>query len=201
MARASARGLLRLLGLRIQAHGLPSLPPGRCIVVANHASYLDGILLTAILPPRFTFVIKREMADFPLVGLLLRRLGSLFVDRGGNSARASADSHAILQGAAQGKAIGIFPEGTFKRQSGLLPFRSGAFVTAVKHGIPICPITINGTRRALPAQSYCILAGTRIVITMHQPLIPELRSRQERLRLQTQAREAILSALNEPDRE
>jgi len=199
LARLAARALLLQLGLRVTFHGLEKLPEDSCIVVANHASYLDGILLTAILPPRFTFVIKREMADFPLVGILLRRLGSLFVDRQGNAARASADTRAILKGAAHGSAIGLFPEGTFKRSAGLLPFRSGAFVTAVKTGLPVCPITISGSRRALPAQSYCVLPGVRLAVTLHPPLTPQSRSREERLRLQAQARRAILSQLAEPD--
>ena len=61
--------------------GLENMPAGQCVVVANHASYLDGVVMAAALPPRFGFVIKREMNDVPAAGLLLRRIGSEFVER------------------------------------------------------------------------------------------------------------------------
>ena len=80
-ARALARGFLTVAGMPLTVRFAERLPEGQCVVVCNHASYLDGIVLTAALPPQFTFVIKREMADFPLAGALLKRLGSQFVER------------------------------------------------------------------------------------------------------------------------
>ncbi len=70
---------------------LERIPAGQCVVVANHASYLDGVVMTAALPPRFGFVIKREMESVPLAGALLRRLGSEFVERF-NRHRGGADA-------------------------------------------------------------------------------------------------------------
>jgi 1-acyl-sn-glycerol-3-phosphate acyltransferase len=69
------------IGSPIRVEGAANMPRSSCVVVANHSSYLDGIILTAALPPNFTFVIKREMAYFPFAGFLLRRIGSEFVDR------------------------------------------------------------------------------------------------------------------------
>ena len=65
-----ARIALGILGLRVTATGLENLPEGSCVVAANHSSYVDGVVLTAILPPRFSFVIKREAADMPLAAKL-----------------------------------------------------------------------------------------------------------------------------------
>jgi 1-acyl-sn-glycerol-3-phosphate acyltransferase len=76
-----ARLALRLAGMRLELHGLEQLPQP-CIVVANHSSYLDGVVLAATLPPCFSFVIKREMSAVPLAGTLLRRIGAEFVERG-----------------------------------------------------------------------------------------------------------------------
>jgi 1-acyl-sn-glycerol-3-phosphate acyltransferase len=67
-ARAAARAFLRLAGMPLIVKFPERLPPGQCVVVCNHASYLDGIVLTAALPPRFGFVIKREMARVPFAG-------------------------------------------------------------------------------------------------------------------------------------
>src|SRR2546430_11875693 len=80
-ARAAARAFLRLVGMPLTVRFPERIPPGQCVVVCNHASYLDGIVLMAALPPRFGFVIKREMATVPLAGVVLTRLGSEFVER------------------------------------------------------------------------------------------------------------------------
>src|SRR5512134_1000653 len=80
-ARIAARSFFLLAGMPLKLRGLDNLPAGQCVVVANHASYLDGVVMAAALPPRFGFVIKREMNDVPVAGLLLRRIGSEFVDR------------------------------------------------------------------------------------------------------------------------
>ena len=71
MARACARAFLWLAGMPLTVRHAERLPAGQCVVVCNHASYLDGPVLTAALPPRFGFVIKREMASVPLAGRAL----------------------------------------------------------------------------------------------------------------------------------
>src|ERR1700734_4081145 len=70
-ARKASRVLLKFAGLRLTVKSEEKVPPGQCVIVANHASYLDGVVFTAVLPPRFGFVIKREMDRVPLAGLLL----------------------------------------------------------------------------------------------------------------------------------
>ena len=73
MVRGAARLVLWAGGMRMQVRHLEHLPRGACVVVANHASYLDGVVLFAALPPRFGFVIKREVSKLPLASLLLGR--------------------------------------------------------------------------------------------------------------------------------
>lgn len=195
-AHLAARGLLRLLGLRWRVYGRDRIPKGACVVVSNHASYLDGIILTALLPPHFAFVIKKEMASFPFGGLLLRRLDSLFVEHKRPNSR--EDSRRLLDHTAAGDALGIFPEGTFTATPGLLPFRSGAFVTATRAAVPLLPLTIHGSRKALPAGSHCPLPGA-LRLDIHEPIPPNGNQRWQRAALQQQARNAILSTLEEPD--
>jgi len=81
VARMISRMFLWGAGMPVTVEAPERLPDGQCVVVSNHASYIDGVVFTAALPPRFGFVIKREMAGVPLAGLLLRRLGSEFVER------------------------------------------------------------------------------------------------------------------------
>ena len=90
--RLACRAYFLLCGLPVRIIGMSRFPPGPCIVVANHASNIDGPLLFAVLPPRFSFVVKKEASRIPLAGTLMRRLDHLFVDRfnrheGANDAR------------------------------------------------------------------------------------------------------------------
>lgn len=193
IASAASRGLLRILGLKLELHGEPPGDETSCVAIANHASYLDGVLLTAVLPPNYAFVIKREMMTVPLVGLLLRRLNAVFVDRSGNI-RGQQDGRHILNRAGNGESIGIFPEGTFRPEPGLLPFRAGAFVTAMRAGRPVLPISISGTRDALPAETWRLIPGT-IRVTFHPPQWPQGRGKQAREALSDRCREAVLRGL------
>ena len=152
VARLACRGYFLLSGLPAHTIGMGLLPPGPCIVVANHASYLDGPLLFATLPPRFGFVIKKEAAGIPLAGLLLQRLGHRFVDRF-NRHEGANDARRILRAVAQGDSIAFFPEGTFSAQTGIARFHTGAFVTAARAGVPVVPVVIRGTRSVLRAKT------------------------------------------------
>ena len=146
-----ARLALRLAGMRLELHGLDQLPQP-CIVVANHSSYLDGVVLAATLPPCFSFVIKREMSAVPLAGTLLRRIGAEFVERG-DRIRGARDARRLLRNAAIGHSLVFFPEGTFSTAIGLLRFHIGAFAAAVRADLPVVPVAIRGTRHCLPPGS------------------------------------------------
>jgi len=152
-ARKASRVLLKLAGLRLTVKSAEKVPPGQCVIVANHASYLDGVVFTAVLPPRFGFVIKREMDRVPLAGLLLRRLGSLFVERS-NRQRGANDARRVLRTAISGSSLVFFPEGTFSPAPGLLKFHVGAFTTAARVGCPVIPAVIRGTREVLPQGAF-----------------------------------------------
>jgi 1-acyl-sn-glycerol-3-phosphate acyltransferase len=137
---------------------LPAQLPEPCIVVANHESYLDGIVLCALLPTRFGFVIKREMSRVPLAGLLLERLGAQFVERGGKGG-STRDALRVMRAAQRGGSLAFFPEGTFRAEPGLLPFHIGAFAAAERAGAAVLPLVIRGTRHCLPPASGLVRPG------------------------------------------
>ena len=131
IARNASRLFFLVIGspVRVEGSGLAAHYP--CVVVANHASYLDGIILTAALPPGFTYLIKHQMATFPIAGFVLRRLGSAFVNRDDLLDRKRM-ARALVNLAVKGDALGFFPEGTFDAAPGLKPFQLGAFGAAVR---------------------------------------------------------------------
>lgn len=167
LTRWVARNALRSIGMRIDVHGLAALPHP-CVVVANHESYLDGVVLAATLPPRFGFVIKREMRSMPGAGWLLERIGAQFVARN-NSTGSARDALRVLRSAASGEALAFFPEGTFRPQPGLLPFHNGAFAAAVRAGLPVVPLVLRGTRRRLAPGTLLPWPG-RISVTALNPI-------------------------------
>lgn len=188
-------GLLAL-GLRVSASGLAVLPADACVVTANHSSYLDGVVLAAILPPRFSFVIKREAAALPVVGLLLRRVGSEFVDRHTHGGR-HRDARRVLRRAELGHSLVFFPEGTFDERPGLKRFHVGAFVAAARTGMSVVPVAILGARRALPPESIIPRPG-RIRVEILGSLVPPAAPHAAEA-LRDEARRMILARLDEPD--
>ncbi|TNF54507.1 MAG: acyl-phosphate glycerol 3-phosphate acyltransferase, partial [Burkholderiales bacterium] len=137
----AARLLLRLAGLPLQVSGVAHLPTdGRCVLVCNHASYLDGLVLVAALERPHTFVAKRELADQFVAGHFLRRLGAAFVERF-DPRRSVADAQHMTTHAQSGAPLLVFPEGTFVAAPGLLPFRLGGFLAACHAGVPVVPLT------------------------------------------------------------
>lgn len=198
IARAGSRLFLRLAFMRLEVRGLDGLPAEPCVIVANHASYLDGVVFAAALPPRFGFVIKREMAAVPLAAAMLRRIGAEFVERF-NRSKGASDARRLLRNAARGQSLVFFPEGTFSPQPGLLKFHSGAFITAARARCPVVPAVVCGTRAALPPGSMLPRPAT---ITIE--LLPALNAtsadtEQDADELRERARSAILHRLSEPD--
>jgi 1-acyl-sn-glycerol-3-phosphate acyltransferase len=155
-------------------------------------------VLTAALPPRFGFVIKREMAAVPLAGAVLRRLGSEFVERVDRQ-RGASDARRMLRNATQGHSLAFFPEGTFTRTPGLLKFHTGAFATAARAGCLLVPAVLRGTRRALPPSGALPRPGP-IQMEILPPLTAaEADAESSAPQLRDQARAAMLAALGEPD--
>lgn len=193
----AARMCFVLPRIRVDLVGIDNLPTDTCIVVANHASYVDGILLKGFLPWRFSFVIKGEMRNFGPAHFLLRRSGSKFVERTDISGSAR-DARQIVKAAQGGESLGFFPEGTFREEPGVGKFRPGAFVAAVRGGLPVVPIAISGSRHMLPSGRLLPRPGPLRVhvlpaIAPGDPDYADARS------LGEAARRRILAVLDEPD--
>lgn len=200
LARGAARAFLRLAGMPMTVDGLERLPRGPCILVANHASYLDGVAFMAALPPRFGFVIKREMATVPLAGFLLNRIGSQFMARD-KTGQTTKDARRVMRSAELGQSLVFFPEGTFSEEPGLLKFHFGAFATAQRAGCPVVPAVIHGSRVALSPRGG-LPYPTPLRIEILDAVIPTTPNGTEAVAaLCRQARSAILGKLQEPDRE
>ena len=141
----AASWMLRLLGMPVKLTWEARPDDGRPhIIVANHASYADGIVISAAVAEPHRFVAKAELARTPVVGRYLRRLATVFIER--FTAERLAEAGRMRDALSGGDSIIIFPEGTFARARGLRAFHLGAFEAAVTAGIPVIPLAVCGTR-------------------------------------------------------
>lgn len=198
LSRGAMRLFLRLAGLRFTVRGLEHLPADRpCILVGNHASYLDGAILVAALPEPKSFVAKRELLDHPVPRIYLTRLGSVFVERF-DVQRGLEDTGRFAEALRVGFSLIVLAEGTFRRMPGLLPFRMGAFVAAAQTGAPIVPVTLRGTRSVLREGQWLPRRGA-ISVTISAPIEPTGTDWSAAIRLRDLARAEILRLCGEPD--
>lgn len=163
--------------------------------VANHASYLDPVLVMAVLPVRLRFAAKGQLARYPLLGTAIRKGQHIRIEKSDLSQRIAGAS-AVVVPLRKGESLFMFPEGTFTVSPGLLPFRLGAFRAAVETGRPVVPVAISGTRRIFPADTLLLRPG-RITVTIGQPLMPVADDWKEIVRLRDAARAAIEETLQE----
>ncbi|QGM47231.1 AMP-binding protein [Methylocystis heyeri] len=194
---AGARGFFRLAGIPLNVDFQSALPEAKAVIVVNHASYLDGVVVAAVCPGAIAFVAKEELARQIVAGTFLRRLGAIFVRRT-DPAGGVADARKALESARTGALLVWFPEGTFSRMPGLLEFHVGAFLTAAQLGLPIAPLTICGTRSILRADSWLPRRG-EISVHVGAPLYPAGEGFDAAMALRRAARAEILAHCGEPD--
>ncbi len=198
LVRTACRAVLRLTGVRVSVAGMGSIPPvGPCVIAANHASYIDSLVMCAILPPRFAYVVKGELTGLFIPRLFLRAVGNIFVERF-DPGRSSRDAMAVVEAVRRGEPVVVFAEGTFGRAPGLRPFRMGAFVTAAQTGAPVVPVALRGTRSILRDVDWYPRRGA-VAVTVFDPVRPEGTGWPEAVRLRERTRERILRACGEPD--
>lgn len=139
--RTWQRVVLMILGVRLKVSG--RLPDGPCLVVANHITWLDIVMLQALWP--MWLVAKAEIRHWPLIGWLAHLAGTIFIQRGSVESRRQAARRmsALLK---RGERVGIFPEGGIRRENGIKLFHAPLFGPAIRVRIPVVPLAIRYDR-------------------------------------------------------
>ncbi|MBL6929554.1 MAG: AMP-binding protein [Rhodospirillales bacterium] len=201
IAHKAARLLMRATGLLPVVRGAENLPQdgGGCVVVSNHMSYLDGIMLVAALPRPIAFVAKGELESQFVAGIFLKKIGAVFVQRF-DAEKSAADAERIAE-VAKSRPVLYFAEGTITRMPGLLPFQMGAFMAAVGTGLPVVPMAFRGTRHVLRDGTWFPRTG-RVQITIGEGIQPDTADQnawKAAISLRDEVREHILRLSGEPD--
>ena len=195
--RMMARTALWLMGIRLEIHGQDRLTSDESIIVVNHSSYFDSLVLARVLPGEPAIVAKRELADQWIAGPFLRRLGTQFTERAIAQAGAE-DAEAFKQLALGGQQLVIFPEATFYRMPGLLSFRLGAFSIACAIASPVLPVVIRGTRSILRGEQWFPRHGD-VTIEVLDTQMPDGSDFSAAAELKERVRAAMLASSGEPD--
>jgi 1-acyl-sn-glycerol-3-phosphate acyltransferase len=166
-AKARARTLERLLGIRVAVTGREYVAAGGPFVYApNHQSHLDILALLGHLPGAVRFAAKQELWRHPVVGAVMDSLGMVAIDRE-NSPQAIAALDRVRD---DGQSFVVFPEGGRSRDGRLRPFKKGAFVLAIRLGLPVVPVICRGTRRLMPRGSRLTVLPGEIEIVIERPI-------------------------------
>ena len=165
------------------------------VLVSNHASYLDVLVVAAVLPVPVCFVAKGEAAAWPFVGTFIRKCRYLTVSRQ-DALHAAADGKAIADRLQSGDAVHVFAEGTFTPHNGLRPFQMGAFKSAVESGCPVLPVTLIGTRNVLRDGAWLARPG-KISVVASSMITPGGRHWRDIVELRDAVRSEILKQCGE----
>jgi 1-acyl-sn-glycerol-3-phosphate acyltransferase len=198
-ARGWSRTILFFSGVRVRVLHPERLDGARgLVIVSNHESYADILILLANLPLSVRLLAKRSIFRVPVLGWSIRAAGFVPVDRGVRS-RGAATLEAALKLLKRGRSIVIFPEETRTRDGELLPFKPGAALIALRSGFPLLPVAIAGTRRVLPRGTLEMSPG-RVALAIGQPISVAGRSVRDRDEVTLEARQAISSLRDEAAR-
>jgi 1-acyl-sn-glycerol-3-phosphate acyltransferase len=147
---------------------------GPLIIVANHLSWYDPIILGVVLPRRVWFFSKAEIFHWPIIGLLCKLTGQIPVHRGESDRAALEKGIAYLR---EDKALMIFPEGTVERQEQMITAHAGAAMLAIRTGASVLPIAHCGTHRVLRSPRFLFPRVDIQIGKPYTPVLPEKVSR------------------------
>lgn len=195
---------LRLAGVRLKVEGRENLPnDGQPVIFAgNHQSNFDILAYFAGLPLQFRWMAKEELFHIPLFGLAMRRSGYIPIDRS-DRRKAMQSMSVAAERIRGGTSVVIFPEGTRSGDGRLQEFKKGGLLIALKAQVPIVPVAISGSGKALPKNSFIFRPGT-IHLRILPPLATAGLTSRDSDTLMAQLRERLVAAIdeeqmNEPD--
>ena len=188
--------IMTLLGSEIHVYGKENLPEeGPVVFMGNHQGYADIFTYCAVLDKfQFGFVAKEELGNLPFFGKQIHEIRSVFINR--DSARGSMN--AIVEGIKlieQGYSLAIYPEGTRSKGGEPKPFMKGAIKLATKPGVPIVPISLEGTYKMLEQDGY--FHGADVYIKIHEPVPTAGISRKEEKELMPRIESIVMSGVEE----
>ncbi len=194
IARLWGRFILAITPVRVKIRNQHFIEANQSyVIVANHQSIYDVVVVYGYLPITFKWVMKIELRKVPFIGFTCDLMGHIYVDRKNRQSSLNTMKKAGEK-LVNGTSVFFFPEGTRNNGEQLLPFKKGAFKMAESLALPILPVTIKGADKVMPANSLQILPGT-IELIFHQPIMPNKVKDQPAEALIEQVRKQIIGSI------
>lgn len=187
----------KILGIRLDVSGLERINKKTSYVfMCNHLSAIDGPLLYVLIPQSIRVILKKEAFRIPVIGLAMRLVGFIPVDRKGLRGGKKSIERAARTIKEKGYSFLIFPEGTRSRDGKLQLFKRGGFFLALNSQVPVAPVSIQGTFEIMPKKSFFIKKGN-VRVAFH-PVVPVQEYNRDTLpRLMDRVRGAVQSGLDD----
>lgn len=164
-----ARSILFGSRIKVRVRGVSNIDPSRSyIFMPNHQSLFDIPVILGCLPVQFRWLAKHELFKIPLFGIAMQRTGYISIDRSNRKA-AFKSLQIAARNIRNGVSVVIFPEGTRSSDGRILPFKKGGFVLAIKSGVPITPIIIQGTSAIMTKNQRKITPG-EVLLEVRPPI-------------------------------
>jgi len=187
---------LALTGTRVKIKGMEKINKRKSyVVMSNHQSHFDVLTLIGHIPLQLRWVMKIELRSIPVFGIGCERLGMIYVDRS-DSEKAHESLERAKSKISDGSSVIFFPEGTRSPDGRLIEFKKGGFYMAIETQTPILPITINGSRFALPKGKPYLMRAGKIEVIIHDPIDVKGLTLEDRDLLLTKVRAIIEKDLN-----
>ena len=190
-----AAGRVRQAKARVSVVGEQNIPEGAVLFVSNHQSNFDiPVFMSCIRKPK-GFVAKIETKKIPMIRKWMEHIDCVFIDRDDirQTAKVMLDGIALLKG---GHSMVLFPEGTRNKGGETAEFKAGSFKLATKAGVPIVPVTLDGTYKIIEANGGWRIKPADIVMTIHPAIETAGTSREEQAELVQKVRDIIVSGLH-----
>jgi 1-acyl-sn-glycerol-3-phosphate acyltransferase len=194
VARAWARSLLWIAGVKVEVEGLENIRPGgNYVFVANHVSYMDTPVVLSHVPEQFLFLAKSGLFKIPFLGWHLRRAGHVSVplDDTRGALRTLQQAAGLIR---DGRSTLVFPEGGRSETGELCEFRDGAAFIAIRAQVPLVPVALIGMRRILPMHTLHFRRG-RVKLRIGQPIPTKGLTIRQREELTARARAQVVELL------
>ena len=167
MARCFGR-LYPLFGLQVEHRFLPNADQiGNCIYIGNHQNNYDMVTISYMVMPRTVSVGKKSLIWIPFFGFLYWVTGNILIDRENRSKAHNTMTTVAKHITEDNISIFMFPEGTRSRGRGLLPFKTGAFHTALAAGVPVVPIVCSTTHNKIDLNRW---NNGKVICEMMEPI-------------------------------
>jgi 1-acyl-sn-glycerol-3-phosphate acyltransferase len=165
-----AKTVTFMSGIKLKVRGLENIPKNQpLIIVANHQGAADIPVLLGNIPVCFRFAVKKELFGLPVFGWYLRQAGYFPIDRA-LILSAYKMVEKIIEILKTGESVMIFPEGTRSRDGSLGEFKRGSLMAALKAGVPILPVAIDGSYNIMPRGTW-LVRPTKVTLGIGKPIL------------------------------